>query len=148
MLLLEQDTKRKGWINKLFPESEPEFDAGNNKEYKIKAIIESAVYAKEAKRHLSGLYYLISRKGYPEKKSTWEPSSAVMHLWKMIFMFHKDHPKKPITTSLPLNSAPPIAKPLVKPVKPSAKQKQNRSTGSMKQAKEWDIGQWNFSSLS
>ena len=67
-------------MNKLIPELEPEFDAGDNKEYKVEAIIDSAVYAKKAKGHLPGLYYLVSWKGYPEEESTWEPSSAVIHL--------------------------------------------------------------------
>ena len=58
--LLEQDTTRKGRMNELFPKPEPEFDAGDNKEYEVKAIIDSAVYAKEAERHLPGLYYLVS----------------------------------------------------------------------------------------
>ena len=65
MLLLEQDISRKGRINELFPEPEPEFDADDNKEYKVEAIIDSAVYAKETKRYLPGLYYLVSWKSYP-----------------------------------------------------------------------------------
>ena len=55
-------------MNELFPEPEPKFIAGDNKEYKVKAIIDSAIYAKEAKRHLSGLYYLIFQKSYSKKK--------------------------------------------------------------------------------
>ena len=47
-------------MNELFPEPEPEFDSGNNKKYEVKAIKDSAVYAKEAKRQLPGLYYLVS----------------------------------------------------------------------------------------
>ena len=47
-------------MNELFLESEPEFDAGNNKEYKVEAIIDSAVYTKEAEGSLLGLYYLVS----------------------------------------------------------------------------------------
>ena len=46
-------------MNKLFPEPEPEFDAVNNKEYKVEAIIISVVYAKKAKKYLLGLYYLV-----------------------------------------------------------------------------------------
>ena len=57
-------------MNELFPEPKPEFDAGNNKKYKVEAIIDSAVYAKKAEEHLPGLYYLISWKSYPEKEST------------------------------------------------------------------------------
>ena len=59
MSLLEQDTMKNGRINELFLELEPEFDTGNNKEYEVEAIIDSAVYAKEAERHLPGLYYLV-----------------------------------------------------------------------------------------
>ena len=70
MSLLKQDTTRKGRRNKLFLEPKPEFDAGNNKEYEIKAIIDSAVYVKEAEEYLPDLYYLVSSKSYPEKKST------------------------------------------------------------------------------
>ena len=120
-------------MNKLFLEPEPEFDTGNNKEYKVEAIINSAIYTKEAEKHLLGLYYLVSWKGYPEEKSTWEPSSAVMHLRKMISTFHKDHPEKLTATSFLLNSTSPMAKPSVKPpVKLSAKQKRGRPAGSTK----------------
>lgn len=38
----------------------PEFGFDNNKEYKIKAIKDSAVYTKEASRHLPRLYYLVT----------------------------------------------------------------------------------------
>ena len=70
MSLLGEDTTRKGWMNELFPELEPEFDVGDNKEYKLEAIKNSIVYAKEAKGHLPGLYYLVSWKGYPKEEST------------------------------------------------------------------------------
>ena len=48
----------------------PEFDKGDNKEYKIEAIRDSIVYAKEANKYQSGLYYLIVLKGYPEEENT------------------------------------------------------------------------------
>ena len=135
--LLEQNTTRKGQMNELFPKPEPEFDAGNNKKYEVEAIIDSAVYAKKAKKHLSGLYYLVLRKGYPEEESTCELSSAVIHLRKMISTFYKDYLKKPTAIFLLLDSSPPMAKPSIKPpVKPSAKRKQSRLIGSTKQAKE------------
>ena len=76
-------------MNKLFLELESEFDAGNNKEYKVEAIKNSTIYAKKAKRYLSGLYYLVSWKNYSEKKSTREPSSIIMHFWKIISTFTK-----------------------------------------------------------
>ena len=80
MSLLEQNTTRKEWINELFLEPEPEFDAGDNKEYKIEAIIDSVVYAKKAEGHLPGLYHLVSWKSYLKEENTQEPSSAVIHL--------------------------------------------------------------------
>ena len=67
-----------------------------------------------------------------------------MHLWIIIYIFYKDYPKKPIATSSLLNSAPPMAKPSVKPIKHFAKQKQGRPTGLAKQIKEWDLGRWSF----
>ena len=57
--LLEQNTTRKGRMNELLPKLDPEFDAGDNKEYEFEAIIDSIVYAKKAKRHLLGLYYMV-----------------------------------------------------------------------------------------
>ncbi len=44
MSLLEQDTTRKGRVDKTLPEPEQEFEIGDNKEYKVEAIIDSAVY--------------------------------------------------------------------------------------------------------
>ena len=107
--LLKQDYIRKG-REFLVPEFEP---GDNNKEYEIEAIQDSAVYTKEGDRHLPGLYYLVAWKSYLEEKNTWEPSSAIMHLRKMVSIFHKDHPKKLTTTSVPLDSASPMAKPIV-----------------------------------
>ena len=68
--LLEQDITRKGGMNELYPEPEPKLYAGDNKEYEVEAIIDSAVYAKEADRDLPSLYYLVSWKDYPEKENT------------------------------------------------------------------------------
>ena len=79
MSLLEQDTIRKKRMNELFPELKPEFDTSNNKKYKVEAIRDSTVYAKKAKRYLSGLYYLVSWKNYPKKEKTWELFFAVIH---------------------------------------------------------------------
>ena len=112
--LLEQDTTRKGRVS----EEVPELNAGNedSEEYKVEAILDSAVYANESKSgHLPGLYYLVAWKGYSEEKNTWEPSSAVQHLKKLISSFHKNHPEKATATSPPIDSAPPMAKPTVKP---------------------------------
>ena len=64
--LLEQDTIRKG---REFPVQEFE-PSDDNKEYKVEAIQDSAVYAKEADEYLPGIYYLVAWKGYPEEKNT------------------------------------------------------------------------------
>ncbi len=63
------------------PEKELEFETGGDKEYEVKAIIDSMVSGQQANNNqMLGLYYLILWKGYPEKKNTWEPSSAVIYL--------------------------------------------------------------------
>ena len=108
-------------------------------EYEVEAIIDNAIYAKEVEEHLPDLYYLVFWKDYPEKENTWKPSFAVIHLQKMISRFYKNHPEKPTATSFSLDSAPPMAKLSVKPVKFFAKRKRDRSTGSTKWAKKWDI---------
>ena len=63
MSLLEQNTTRKKRVdNKTLLESEKnvEFKAKGNKEYKIKAIINSAVYSQRANSNkMPGLYYLV-----------------------------------------------------------------------------------------
>ena len=122
-------------MNKLFPELEPEFDISNNKKYKVEIIKDNIVYVKKTEEHLPGLYYLVFQKSYSKKENIWEPSFAVMHFWKMISTFHKDYPEKLTAIFSFLNSAPLMAKLLVKPVKLSAKEKQGRLSGSTKQVK-------------
>ena len=56
MPLLEQDTTKKGRVDKDITK----LNAGNNKggEYKVKAIYDSAVYARKSESgYLSGFYY-------------------------------------------------------------------------------------------
>ena len=127
MLLLKQDTTKKKRVHE---ENKEELDASDNsREYKVEAIWDNTVYAKELESgHLPGLYYLVSWKGYPEEENTWEPASAVQHLRKLISSFHKDHPDKPTATSPAIDTAPSMARPTVKPTKP-LKQKQGRPTG-------------------
>ncbi len=134
MSLLEQDTIKKGRVDKALPELEKEFEAGNNKEYEVEAIIDSAVYGQQANDQMPGLYYLVLWKGYPEEENTWEPSSAVIHFRKLISTFHKEHPEKPTSTSPPLDSAPPIARPTIPK---ELKQKHGRpSKGANKQGRK------------
>ena len=126
MSLLEQDTTRKERVDENI--TKLEFDAGNSKEYEVKAIRNSAVYAMELESgHLPGLYYLVAWKGYPKEENTWEPFSAVQHLRKLIRSFHKDHPEKPTATSPPIDSALPMARPTVKSTaKSTTKRKRGR----------------------
>ena len=69
MTFLEQDTTRKGRVDE---NDATELDAGNDsREYKVEAIWDSAVYARESESgHLLGLYYLVSWQGYPEEENT------------------------------------------------------------------------------
>ena len=69
MSLLEQDNTRKERLDKRVKEIE--LIAGNNKEYKVEAIWDSAVYVSESKSgQLSDLYYLVAWKRYPKEKNT------------------------------------------------------------------------------
>ena len=71
MSLLEQNTTKKGRVDKKTAEQLEFETGGNNKEYKMEGICNSVVYAKELEAgHLLGLYYLVSWKGYLEDKST------------------------------------------------------------------------------
>ena len=90
------------------------FETGNNKKYKMKAIYNSTVDAKEADRHLLRLYYLVVWRGYLEEENIWELFLAVIHLWKMVNIFHKEHLEKPTATSASQDSALPIEKPIIK----------------------------------
>ncbi len=117
MLLLEQNTIRKWQVDKTLPELEKDlkFEAGGNKEYKVKVIINSAAYGQQTNDsyQMSGFYYLVSWKSYPEKKNTWEPLLVVIHLQKLINTFYKKYLKKLTITSLPLDSVLPIARPSI-----------------------------------
>ncbi len=41
------------------PKKELEFETGGNKEYKVKAIIDSVVYGQQANDQMPGLYYFV-----------------------------------------------------------------------------------------
>ena len=107
MSLLEQDTTRKGGVDKKVTEFE--FETGNSGEYKVEAIWNNAVYANKTECYLPGLYYLVVSKGYLKEKNIWKPSSAVQHLKKLIISFHKEHPEKSTATFPSIDSAPPIS---------------------------------------
>ena len=121
MSLLEQDTTKKGWVDKHMTE----LDAGDNESgvYGVEAICDSAVYVRESgSGHLPRLYYLVFWKGYPEEKNTWEPYSVVQHLGKLISSFYKDHLDKPTATFEAIDTALSMARPTIKPAaKPTVK---------------------------
>ncbi len=98
---------------------------GDGKEYKVEAICDSAVYAKESEHvyHLPSLYYLISWKGYPKEENTWEPVLAMLHFCKLISTFYHDYPEKLTATSPPIDSVPLMARPTVRPEAPITKRK-------------------------
>ena len=125
MFLLEQDTTKKGRVDE--KTSQLEFEDDEGEEYEVEAIRDSAVYARESESgHLPGLYYLISWKGFPEEENTWEPASGIQHLRRLVSTFHKEHPDKPTATSPPVDSAPPTARPTVKPGARNNKRKRGR----------------------
>ena len=68
MSLLEQNITKKWRMNKFV--EVPKFELGNDKEYQMEAIWDSAVYAKEADKYLPGLYYLVLWKKYLEEENT------------------------------------------------------------------------------
>ena len=64
--LLEQNITKKRQVNDM--QLDFEFKAGNDMEYEVDGIWDSAIYAKELTiSQLPGLYYLVSWKGYPKE---------------------------------------------------------------------------------
>ena len=74
MSLLEEDIIEKEQVKKV-----PKVNTNDNsKEYKVKAIWNNIIYTKKLKSgQLAGLYYLITWKGYPKEKNTWELLSGI-----------------------------------------------------------------------
>ena len=141
--LLEQDTTRKRRVDKKTSQLEFEDDS-EGEEYKVEAICDSTVYAKESESgQLPGLYYLISWKDFPEEENTWEPASAIQHLRRLVSTFHKENPDKPTATSTPVDTAPPTARPTVKPGARNNKRKRGRpakaSSTSKRSKKNWAL---------
>ncbi len=91
MSLLDKDTIKKGRVNNALPELKKKFEAKDNKEYKVKAIIDSVVYNKKTSNQMPGLDYLVLWKNYHKEISTWELLTAVMHLRKLINTFYKNY---------------------------------------------------------
>ncbi len=115
---------------------------GNSKKYKLKAIHNRAIYVRESKGYLPGLYYFVFWKNFPEEKNAWELVLTVLYLYKFIniFHFHHDYPKKPIAISSTIDSALPTVRPIVRPIEiSSTKQKRSwpaKANGTSKHAKK------------
>ena len=130
MSLLEQDTTKEGRVDE---SDAAKLNAGDDEggEYKLVAICDSAVYARESDSgHLPRLYYLVSWNGYLKEENTWEPASAVQHLRKLISLFHKDYLDKPTRTSEAIDTAPPMARPTIRPMIKPIKRKRGRPVNS------------------
>lgn len=97
--------------------SQLEYDSnGNDKEYEVEAIWDSAIYAKKSgEGHLLGFYYLVLCKDYPEKENTLEAPSTMQYLQKLLSIFYKKHWKKQTATSCSVNNILLMAKPMDKP---------------------------------
>ena len=97
------------------PKKDVEFEAKGNKEYKVETVIDSTMYGQQTNdnNQIQGLYYLVLWENYSEKENTWEPSLAIIYLRKLINPFYKEYPEKRIVTSLPLDSALSMTKPIV-----------------------------------
>ena len=126
VLLLEQDIIRKRWVDE---SNAAKLDASNKSgEYKVEVIWDSLVYARESKSgHLPGLYSLVLWRRYLKEENIWELASMIQHLRKLINSFHKNHPDKPTAPSPAINTASPMARLVVKPIKPP-KQKRGGPT--------------------
>ena len=70
MSLLKYDTTMKRRVDKKIAEQLEFETSGNNKEYKVENICDSAVYARESEAgYLTNLYYLVFWKDYPKDES-------------------------------------------------------------------------------
>ena len=126
MSLLEQNITRKKWVDK--NAAQLEFKGGDNEEYKVEWIRDSAVYAMELEAgHLLGLDYLVSWKSYLEEENIWRPVLAMQYFWKLLNKLYPENLTKPKATSSPVNFAPPMARPTIK------------STGATKQKRGYQL---------
>ena len=133
MSLLKQNTTKKQRVDKRVTE----LKTGDSKKYEVEVIWDNAVYANKSKSgQLLGLYYLVAWNDHSKEKNTWELLSAVQHLKKLISCFYKKNLKKPTAISLPIKSAPPIARSTIRPI--FLKRKWGQPAGiASKQAKNW-----------
>lgn len=95
----------------------------------MEIIRDNMVYARKSELgYLLGLYYLVFWKGYLKDKNIWKPYSAIQQLKKIISLFYKNHPNKPITTSKAIDIVLLIAGLTISLIIELTKQKQGRLT--------------------
>ena len=64
----------------------------------------------------------------------------VQHLRKLISLFHTEHPDKPTATSPAIDTAPPMARPIVKPTEPPKRKRGRLANNTNKRAKKnWAV---------
>ena len=137
MSLLEQDTTRWEQVNKNV--TKLKFDTGNSKKYKVEAIRDNAVGLYNRIEIRSSTRFLLpgSVEGLPWGKKYLRTIVISSAPKKLISSFYKDHPEKATTTFLPIDSAPPMARPTVKPIRSTNKQKRGQpANNASKQAKK------------
>lgn len=109
--------------------------SNETREYEVEAIWDIVVYRRKSKSgYLPKLYYLVSWKKYSKKENTCKPTLIVQYLGKLINSFHNNYLDKPITISETIDKAPPMARPIVKPIAITIgflKQKQKRLVNSL-----------------
>ena len=111
--MLEQDTTKKGQVNDM--QLDFKFEIGDDKKYDVVDIWDSTAYTRKSVGQLPRFYYLVLWKSFSEKDNSWEPAMAIQPLQRLVTAYYKDKSKKPIATSALIDTAPPIARPIVKP---------------------------------
>lgn len=87
---------------------------GDSEKYRVEAICDSAVYLREKKLPTRLLLFCLLE-GLSRKRKHMELALAVLHLCKLIRYCYFDHSDKLKAISLPMNSAPLLPRPIVKP---------------------------------
>lgn len=79
--------------------------------------INSAIYAKELKSHLPGLFYFVFVEKLLWKKKYLELLLVVQYFKKINSLFYKQYSNKLTTTFFTFDIISPITKPIIKPTK-------------------------------
>lgn len=90
--------------------------SNKGRKYEVREIYNSAIYVKESRSHLPGLYYLISWKNYPKEENICELDSIVQYFNKLIKLFYKNYLNKLIMITKTINTISSLAKLITKSV--------------------------------